>query len=100
MKRLHRLYNGASRRFEAMDRRWKLIQEAQRGSSKRMTDWARAHLRWAHAAERLELKLEGGVCRRGSVAVLPWNIRDEQRAYEPPKLTLVGNLLEQLGKVH
>jgi hypothetical protein len=58
-RRLQRLYDGAQRRFEAMDRRWVLIRETQRGSSRRMTDWARAHLRWAHAAEREDVRLNG-----------------------------------------
>lgn len=68
------LYDGAQRRFEAHDRRWRLIQEAQRGSMKRMRDWACAYLRWKAAADR--------------------------SVVEPPRLTPVGNLLDQLAKVH
>jgi hypothetical protein len=67
------LYDGAQRRFEAHDRRWRLIQEVQRGSMERMRDWAFAYLRWKHAADT---------------------------HVEPPRLTLVGNLVDQLGKAH
>lgn len=73
MKRLQRLWDGAQRRFEAHDRRWKLLQR-QRGSVTRMRESALVHLRWAHAAERAAL-------------------------YEAPRVLPVGNMRDLLAYV-
>lgn len=69
-----RLFSGAQNRFQAHDRRWRIIAERQKGSVPRMRDWALAYLRWENVAER-------------------------RQRYEPPTLTLVGNLVDQLQKV-
>jgi hypothetical protein len=68
-----RLFDGAQRRFKAHDRRWRLIQEMQRGSNARMKDWAFAYLRWYQAAQRPR--------------------------YEPPRVAPIGNMVDLLQHV-
>lgn len=56
-----RFYDGAQHRFEAHDRRWRLIQEKGYGSTERMKAWAAAYLRWERFNSRPHVTLVGNM---------------------------------------
>jgi hypothetical protein len=62
-------------RFEAHDRRFRIIRETGHGSVTRMMDWARAYLRRERVADA------------------------RHRRYEAPQVTAVGNMFDLLARV-